>query len=68
MTTAFVAVALAVLAFILIVLVLVGANRDGLGAAPPTPLAGFARVLGVYVRKDIDSEPTPVTPLVNGRR
>jgi hypothetical protein len=75
MTTALVAAVLAVLVFVLLVLVLVGAHREApwtvFDAEPPTPLAGFARaVLGVYVRKDNgrDCEPTPMTPLMKGRR
>lgn len=71
-----VALALAVLAFILVLLVLIGAQREApwtaLDTQPPTPLAGFARaVLGVYVRKnsdDRDTKPVQITPLAKGRR
>jgi hypothetical protein len=52
MTSAIVALALAVLALTFLVLILIGAQRDALDTAPATPLAGFARrFLGVYVRR-----------------
>ena len=61
------------LAALAVVLVRLGAHREApwtaLDDQPPTPLAGFARVvLGVYVRKNSDAEPEQITPLAKGQR
>jgi hypothetical protein len=74
MTVMFIALALGVLVFALILLVLIGAHREApwtaLDDTPPTPLAAFARaVLGVYVRKTHeDARPVGIATLANGRR
>jgi len=74
MTVMFTALALAALAFVLILLVLVGTRREApwtaLDETPPTPLAAFARtVLGVHVRKGNDTARAIEIPtLAKGRR
>jgi hypothetical protein len=68
-----IALLLAILAFVLVSLVLIGIRRESpwsvLGTKPPTRLAAFARVvLGVYVCK-IDDQPSgEITSLAKGRR
>jgi hypothetical protein len=70
----FIALALGALAFVLILLVLIGAHREApwtaLEDTPPTPLAAFARaVLGVYVSKTHDAaSPVEIATLAKGRR